>query len=88
MIIYVGGKRKSEWGEISLNILGKGGIEVKVRVDEATCIGCGVCESLCPEVFKINEETMKAEVLQPETDLQCALDARDSCPTGSIIIEE
>ncbi len=47
-----------------------------------------MCESLCPEVFKMNEETMKAEVLQPETDLDCALDARDSCPTGSITVEE
>jgi len=60
----------------------------RVRVDEATCIGCGVCESLCPEVFKMNEETMKAEVLQPETDLDCVVDARDSCPTGSITVEE
>ncbi len=60
---------------------------MKVRVDEATCIGCGVCESLCPEVFKMGDD-LKAKVLQPETDLECARDAADSCPTGSIIIEE
>jgi len=60
---------------------------VKVRVDEATCIGCGVCENLCPEVFQIGDD-LKAKVLQPETDLECVRDAADSCPTGSIIIEE
>ncbi|HIP92308.1 MAG TPA: ferredoxin [Thermotoga sp.] len=60
---------------------------MKVKVDEATCIGCGVCENLCPEVFKLRED-MKAEVLQPETDLPCAKDAADACPTGSITIEE
>ena len=60
---------------------------MKVRVDEATCIGCGVCENLCPEVFQIGDD-LKAKVLQPETDLECVRDAADSCPTGSIIIEE
>jgi NAD-dependent dihydropyrimidine dehydrogenase PreA subunit len=27
----------------------------KVYVDEDTCIGCGNCESICPEVFQLNE---------------------------------
>nr|WP_249030988.1 ferredoxin [Thermosipho africanus] len=60
---------------------------VKVRVDEATCIGCGVCENLCPDVFKIGDD-MKAKVLQAETDLDCAKDAADSCPTSAITVEE
>ncbi|HEY8543363.1 MAG TPA: ferredoxin [Pseudothermotoga sp.] len=60
---------------------------MKVRVDEATCIGCGVCESLCPEVFKLADDG-KAKVLQPETELDCAKDAADSCPTGAISVEE
>lgn len=59
---------------------------MKVRVDEATCIGCGVCENLCPDVFVLREDG-KAKVLQPETDLECAKDAADSCPTAAIIVE-
>ncbi|MDK2886191.1 MAG: ferredoxin [Thermosipho sp. (in: thermotogales)] len=60
---------------------------MKVRVDEASCIGCGVCENLCPDVFKMGDD-MKAKVQQPETDLDCARDAADSCPTGAIVVEE
>ncbi len=63
---------------------------VKVRIDEDTCIGCGVCEQMVPQVFKINMETMKAEVIaQPTEDLEDAVrSAAEACPTGSIIIEE
>ena len=25
----------------------------KVTVDTATCVGCGLCEQVCPEVFKV-----------------------------------
>ncbi|WP_448536172.1 ferredoxin [Pseudothermotoga sp.] len=60
---------------------------MRVRVDEAACIGCGVCESLCPDVFKLADDG-KAKVLQPETEESCARDAADSCPTGAIHIEE
>jgi ferredoxin len=60
---------------------------MKVRVDESTCIGCGVCESICPAVFKIGEEG-KAIVIQPETQLDCAKEAVDSCPTTSITVED
>ncbi len=35
---------------------------MKVRVDEAACIGCGVCESLCPEVFKLADEPRGLQV--------------------------
>ncbi|RKX43855.1 MAG: ferredoxin, partial [Thermotogae bacterium] len=28
----------------------------KVTVDKDACIGCGVCENLCPEVFKLGDD--------------------------------
>jgi len=58
----------------------------KIRIDKDTCIGCGVCESLCPDVFKMTDDG-KAEALVSESDLPCVQDAADSCPTGSIILE-
>ena len=58
----------------------------KVSVDKDTCIGCGVCESLCPDVFKMNDEN-KAEVLEAETDASCAEDAASSCPVNAITVE-
>lgn len=59
---------------------------MKVYVDKDTCIGCGVCEGLCPEVFKLNDEG-KAEVIVPETEASCAQDAADSCPVQAIKVE-
>ena len=38
----------------------------KVCIDEDTCIGCGTCEGICPEVFQLNEEKGKSEVIKPE----------------------
>lgn len=29
---------------------------MKVFIDRDECIGCGVCEALCPEVFKLLED--------------------------------
>ena len=38
----------------------------RVYIDEDECIGCGSCEEICAEVFKLNEATEKAEGILPE----------------------
>jgi len=40
---------------------------MKGFVDKDSCIGCGLCEGLCPDVFKMNDEG-KAEAI--ETDIE------------------
>ncbi len=57
-----------------------------VKVDAETCIACGVCSQICPEVFEVGDDG-KAIVVKPE-GADCAQEAADSCPTGSITIEE
>jgi len=59
---------------------------VKVYVDKDTCIGCGVCEGICPDVFKMTDDG-KAEAIVPETEAACAHDAADSCPVQAITVE-
>ncbi|HCO69340.1 ferredoxin [Mesotoga sp.] len=59
---------------------------MKVYVDKDTCIGCGVCEGICSEVFMMNDDG-KAEAIVPETEAACAQDAADSCPVQSIKVE-
>jgi ferredoxin len=28
----------------------------KITVDASTCVGCGLCEQNCPEVFKVESD--------------------------------
>ena len=57
-------------------------------VHRETCIRCGLCPSLCPEVFDLPEgET--AQIIAdpvPEDCLVAAKEAADSCPVGAIHI--
>ena len=60
---------------------------MKVVVNQGNCIGCGACESICPEIFQINDEGFST-VIGSEEDFnnheEEIRDALDSCPTGAI----
>jgi ferredoxin len=57
----------------------------KVTIEDG-CIVCGVCETICPEVFKVNDT---AEVLK-DADLEAneekIREAANSCPVSVIKI--
>lgn len=61
---------------------------MKVVVNQGNCIGCGACESICPEIFQINDEGLST-VIGSEEDFnnheEEIRDALDSCPTGAIV---
>jgi ferredoxin len=60
-----------------------------VYIDEDECIGCGSCEEICPEVFRLNEETEKAEVAKPKGGPEDLIqEAIDTCPVSCIHWEE
>ncbi len=66
------------------------GSEMKVTVDQDLCIGCGVCEGACPEVFSLANEPY-AEVLLdpiPEEYQELCRQAAADCPTEAIKIED
>lgn len=60
---------------------------MKLRVNQNNCIGCGACESICPEIFQINDEGLSS-VIGSEEDFtnheEEIRDAVDSCPTSAI----
>lgn len=56
-----------------------------VYIEEDECIGCGTCEEVCPEVFRLNVDTEKAEVIMPEGGPEELIEeAIDSCPASCI----
>lgn len=57
-----------------------------VKVNKETCIGCGLCVSICPEVFEIKEDG-KAEVkvgVDLEKNKKCIDEAIQSCSVNAI----
>ncbi|HDD60768.1 ferredoxin [Thermoplasmatales archaeon ex4484_36] len=60
----------------------------KVVVNKDTCIACGVCISLCPEVFEADDEGKSQVIDGADLNAPCIQEAVDSCPTGSITVEE
>jgi ferredoxin len=58
---------------------------MKFKVDQELCIGCGLCENICPDVFEMSDD--KAQVILnpvPETMHESAQAAEDSCPVSAI----
>ncbi len=61
-------------------------------VDQSTCIACGVCGELAPDLFKYREDGISFSILDENTGvtevsedlLEDLEDAHDSCPTSSI----
>ena len=60
-----------------------------VCIDEDECIGCGTCEEICPEVFKLDLDIEKAAVIMPEGGPEELIEeAIDNCPASCIYEEE
>jgi len=62
---------------------------MNVIIDRDECISCGVCESMCPEVFRMADDGLSEVHQQPTPDLEAATrEAAESCPVSIIHVEE
>ncbi|RLF90612.1 ferredoxin [Thermococci archaeon] len=70
----------------------------KVTIDHESCIACGVCASVAPEIFEANEEGKSILVEKfrtssptegeiPDDMKDMAETAASSCPVGAIKVE-
>ncbi len=56
-----------------------------ITVDQAKCIGCGLCVTTCPDVFELRDEDQKAHVKDASACAKCnCQEALDGCPAGAI----
>ncbi|MBR3676249.1 MAG: ferredoxin [Alphaproteobacteria bacterium] len=61
----------------------------RAYVNPDLCIGCGLCVSMAPEVFRLNEQGLsEAYAETPEDELDAVVEAVDSCPVKAISIVE
>ena len=62
---------------------------MKASVDKDKCIACGLCPSICPEVFSMSDDGHAQAVPDkvPEESEDTATEAGESCPTGAISVE-
>jgi len=63
---------------------------MKAYVDRDKCISCGLCETLCPDVFELDDESISVvKVDEVPADCEtCAIESQEECPTDAISVED
>ena len=59
----------------------------KVTVDAATCVGCGLCEQVCPDVFQMQGDGI-AHVKTENCGSCNVAEVAGQCPVNAIKVEE
>ena len=62
---------------------------MRANVDEDTCIGCGLCPEICPEIFEMEDDGLAVaqDIEIPDDLLETAQEAEESCPVSAITVE-
>jgi len=63
---------------------------MKAFVDKDTCIGCGLCPSISPDIFRMDDDGLAiAEDVEISDDMLAeANEAVEACPTAAITIDD
>lgn len=62
-------------------------INININIDKDKCIGCGLCATIAPNTFEIDEDSGKSRVIDVSGDsIDKQEEARDNCPVDAIEI--
>lgn len=57
------------------------------QVDHGLCIGCGNCETLCPDVFSVHNDGLSHVTKEADCNAAgCCEEAAEECPVGAITL--
>ncbi len=59
---------------------------MKATIDRSGCIGCGLCPSICPEVFQMADDGLAEVIVEdiPSEAEGTAEEAQENCPVSVI----
>jgi len=61
----------------------------KPTIDHDECIGDGICEQICPEVFELRDDGLAYVIVDDAGEYQDKVDeAIEECPTSAISWED
>jgi len=61
---------------------------MEAKVDKDLCTSCGLCVSVCPEVFEMEDDMANIKVNPvPQSAEDCCREAKDGCPVEAISVE-
>lgn len=63
---------------------------MKAKVDKDTCIACGLCPSICPECFDMEDDGKAGFIVDeaPENLEGEVQEAAENCPVDAISVEK
>ena len=63
---------------------------MKAKVNQETCIGCGLCVDYCPEVFELTDDNGASIIVDrvPAESKEKCQEAKANCPVDAISYSE
>ena len=61
---------------------------MKAKVNQETCIGCGTCPALCPNIFYMKDNGKADVKVDADYSANNVQEAVDACPVTAISIDE
>ena len=55
-----------------------------VSIDKKLCIGCGLCSSLCEEVFELKDGKAYVKKGKEKSKSPCVKESIEGCPVNAI----